>query len=220
MSQLHEFIRRNVGQVITPELAVGLSWAVDSELSRMYGEAKKVAEQESREAYLRRERAKGLQNDDYPQTEHWGDYVFAREPMQNLRDLRELHEAHFDTTERPRAPDSDLTVDYDYYYTMADAGRMVLFVIRLGKVPVGNFIERVGKSQISGELVADEEVLFVAKDHRKGLLAATFVRWCMDQLKRWGVARITVATKETNDVSVFYRRMGFLPMAHVYGKEL
>jgi GNAT superfamily N-acetyltransferase len=221
VSGLHEFIRRNVGAVLTPELALGISWQVDTILSEQYGKAHQVAQQETREAEQRRLSVDGASNADYPPPGQFQEYLFTREPMSVLRDLRNLHEEHFEVTERPRSPTANLNPDYHHYEHLGGANRMFLFVVRTKSgEAVGNFILRVGRSAIDSELVAEEQAVFLTKDHRKGMLAVAFMRWALEQLKRWGVARVLLAVKEVNDVSVIYRRLGFSPIAHIYSKEL
>ncbi|QWY83575.1 N-acyltransferase protein [Rhizobium phage RHph_X2_26] len=89
-----------------------------------------------------------------------------------------------------------------------------LWLWRVDGIPQGYLLARLGIAPMSGEYVAQEQMLFVARDFRDGgeaflALMSAFVDWAEDA----AVDRITVSTQETmrpRALGRAFERLGFV----------
>lgn len=64
------------------------------------------------------------------------------------------------------------------------------------------------------------DLLFLRKDKRNGLLGFRFIKECENHLKRIGVNKYQWHVKPGHDFGLILERLGYLKEEHVYGKIL
>lgn len=136
-----------------------------------------------------------------------------------LPELHPLHEAHWTETEKHRA---GLTLKPDYDAMAADerGGRLLQFTVRTGGRLVGHVRLYVMPSRHSDNLLACEDTLYIAPDHRGGILGLRLLRYAEDCLRRIGVREIQADSKLLNRADSLMRRMGYAPVALQFHKLL
>lgn len=146
------------------------------------------------------------------------DYRIAVESFRGIEDeLHGLHVRHWAETEKHR---HGLPLNPDYGAMCADerAGRLVQFTVRLGAELVGNLRMNLGTSRHSGTLFAREDTLYIAPEHRGGMLAVHLLRYAESALRALGVREIRADSKVINRADVLMRRMGYEHVANLFTK--
>jgi GNAT superfamily N-acetyltransferase len=133
-------------------------------------------------------------------------------------ELKPIHQQHWLETEEDRH-DVGLAIDYDYYCKIEAMGLLFMATARDAGRIVGDylfFIQQGRHSCNSREALLDS--MFLLPDYRKGTIALRMLRFCETELARMGVNRITLACKTAHDVSVLFRRCGYVHTEVVYSK--
>jgi GNAT superfamily N-acetyltransferase len=195
VNNLLEALQRNLGNVLTPELVAGLLMASE--------EVKTPIDVES-----------------IPKTKHWG-YALAVERLEDVvSEIHPIHVAHWEETEvhRHGVP---LNIDYEYMINAERAGRFMLFTVRSpdGEL-VGNCMMYLTRSTHTKKLVAEEDTIFIRKDHRKGRLGIKLIRYVEDVLRAFGVTEIRVTVKTVNRVGDLLQGLGYRHTANQLVKVL
>lgn len=185
---LHEILWRNQGQVLTPELIVGILQGAAYVPDR-YIDFSTVEPRE------------------------YKGYVFHVERYETaLPELRELHKLHWQETEKYRH-EIPLNPDYAGFIAQDKAGMLVLFTIRKDGELVGQSTMKVHVSMHSQTLVASEDSLFLRQDHRGGFMMVRFIRYMDDVLTHLQVREVRVSSKMVNSADKLMIRAGFKPFA-------
>ena len=131
---------------------------------------------------------------------------------QTYRELEPLYRQHYaEMTERlaqkeihygPYAP------RLHEYKVACDGGWLLNFVLRHEGVACGYSNIYVTNDMHNGESIAQEDTLFVLKDHRNGI-GKKLVQAVLAELKSRGVMRLTVSAKTDLRVAKLWNRMGF-----------
>lgn len=187
-ADLAQALWRNQGQVLTPEVIVGLL-AAESFVPDAYIDLNGV-ESDGRAGYVF----------------HVERYAAA------LPELAPLHKAHWLETEKHRHA-VPLNPDYDDFVGMDRAGRLLLFTIRKDGELVGQSTMRLHRSTHSQTLVSNEDSLFLRQDHRGGLMILAFIRYMDKVLTSLGVREVRVSSKLVNNADKLMIRAGFTPFA-------
>ena len=186
---IHEILWNNEGQRLTPELIVGILTGIESGKPPMPVPLWQLVPPElSSIAYAK--------------------YVFCVEPLPNcFAELAEQHQAQWSEVERVRQV---LDPDYDALLHSEQVGKRIQFTIRdeQGQL-VGNCGCYVTVSTHTKQLKGSEDTMYIAPEHRKGLLAVKFFKYCESVLLSLGVKEIGVTTKVTNDVHKLWQRQGY-----------
>jgi len=185
---LHDILWRNSGQVLTPELIVGILQGASFQPERHvdFSEIAPV---------------------DYK------GYVFHVERYASaLPELIPLHRDHWQETEKYRHS-IPLNPDYDGFIAQDRAGALVLFTIRKDGALVGQSTMKLHASMHSQTLVANEDSLFLRKDHRGGFMMVRFIRYMDAILTALGVREVRVSSKLVNGADKLMMRAGFKPFA-------
>lgn len=141
--------------------------------------------------------------------EFFDQYTIQAESFRSVLDeLKPLHELHWLETEKYRhglamAP---------LYSAMAErerAGQMVQFTVREDGHLVGHLRMFIFQSQHTSTQVAEEDALFIAKEHRGGFLAIRLMRYAEAALLSQGVREIRANSKLSNRADVLMRRLGY-----------
>jgi hypothetical protein len=188
MNHLASILWRNQGQVLTPEMILGLLQGA-SMPPPAFIPVDQFAPQEC------------------------GSYVFAVERFEPaISELHPLHEAHWAETEKHR---HGLELNYDYARMagLDRTGALLLFTIRRDGELVGHCGQVIGVSSHSKTKYADEDALFLRMDCRGGRTSIKFIRYIEDCLVQIGVKEIRVSAKMVNSADKLLMKCGFAPVA-------
>lgn len=142
-----------------------------------------------------------------------GTYTLAVEHFDLvLQELHPLHLAHWQETERYRHG-LPLNPDYAGLSELAKRGALVQFTVRHCGVLVGNLRLFIGRSMHTGLLVANEDTLYLAPEHRGGFLVIHLLRRAEAALRAIGVREIRCNSKKVNRSDVLLRRLGYEEVA-------
>jgi GNAT superfamily N-acetyltransferase len=94
------------------------------------------------------------------------------------------------------------------YIQSGDEGWLLTFLIRLEGVPVGYSNVYVTHDMHNGDLIAQEDTIFVLKEHRNGV-GKKLVKVILEELKERGVKRVLVSAMTDLRVAKLWGRMGF-----------
>lgn len=100
----------------------------------------------------------------------------------------------------------------DQYFKAGNDGWLLTFVLRYNGAIVGYSNIYVTQDMHNRDIVAQEDVLFVTKDHRNGI-GKTFTKFGLDELKKRGVKRFSVSAVTDLRVAKLWKRMGFKEIA-------
>lgn len=187
MADYSDALWRNQGQVLTPELILGILQT-----------SAPVPPEDKTVAYV---------HGRCP--EQHGNILFQIEAMRDIFDeLREHHQMQWDEVEGVR---SDLNPNYEYLLSAERSGKYVVFTARdisTGQL-VGNTACYLYNSTHTGKPAAKEDTMYVRPEARKGMMAVRFFKYCEKQLVSLGAQEITVSVKTTNEVYKLWERQGY-----------
>jgi GNAT superfamily N-acetyltransferase len=98
------------------------------------------------------------------------------------------------------------------YFEAGDGGWLLTFVLRHEGVICGYSNIWVTNDMHNGDLIAQEDVLFVTKSHRNGI-GKTFTKFGLEELKQRGIKRFSVSAVTDLRVAKLWKRMGFKEIA-------
>jgi len=131
---------------------------------------------------------------------------------QTYRELEPLYRQHYaEMTERLAQKDiryGPYAPRLHEYKVACDGGWLLNFVLRHEGVACGYSNIYVTNDMHNGESIAQEDTLFVLKDHRNGI-GKKLVQAVLAELKSRGVMRLTVSAKTDLRVAKLWNRMGF-----------
>lgn len=150
-----------------------------------------------------------------------GSYTLATERLSQITgEMVVLHRAHWDETESHRNGTQPFAPDYAGMIDFEQRGRHVLFTARAEDgTLVGNCGMYLYPSLHTRELCAQEDTLFVLKEHRRGRLGVALIKYTEDMLALLGVRELTVTVKLVNSVGPMLARMGYQHVAAEYVKQ-
>ncbi|HLE79702.1 MAG TPA: hypothetical protein VJA25_00235 [Dehalococcoidia bacterium] len=135
--------------------------------------------------------------------------VFARETLsqQLLEELAPIFLKHQEEIgEKQKAR---LEPNTEYYLRAEQLGMLRIFTARSGDSLVGYSVVMAMKSPHSGDFEAQQELLFIDKDHRKGSVGTNFIKFADKSLFDENVAAIIRASTPHRDFSDVLRRIGY-----------
>jgi L-amino acid N-acyltransferase YncA len=100
----------------------------------------------------------------------------------------------------------------DEYFKAARAGYLKSFTARLDGALCGYANVYLTSDMHNRDYIAQEDVLYVAKEHRGGL-GRRLVRYGLDELQKLGVKRLSVSAVTDARVAILWSRMGFKAVA-------
>lgn len=100
----------------------------------------------------------------------------------------------------------------EQYFRASRDGWLKTFVVRCDGNPIGYCNVYVTHDMHNGDLIAQEDTMFVDKQHRKGI-GRTLVYFGLSELKKLGVTRLSVLALTDLRVAKLWRRMGFKDVA-------
>lgn len=184
MNILRQILERNIGNVLTEELALGIMLSVSGNSDEYINIA------------------------DIP-AEEYGDAVINVEFLKDcLDEIKPVHAQHWAETESYRHGIA-LNPNYEYMCNAEAQGRFMLFTVRVAGRLVGNCMMYLSKSTHTQKWVAEEDTIFILPEYRKGRLGIRLIRYVEDVLLNMGVTEIRVTVKEVNEVGRLLQHLGY-----------
>jgi len=132
-----------------------------------------------------------------------------KETYEELEPLYRQHYAEMtDRLEKNGIPYSSYNPRLDRYISAGDRGDLLTFVLRFDGEAVGYSNVYLTNDMHNGDLIAQEDTIFVLKEHRNGV-GKKLVRVILEELKERGVKRVSVAALTDLRVAKLWKRMGF-----------
>jgi GNAT superfamily N-acetyltransferase len=96
----------------------------------------------------------------------------------------------------------------DEYLKASHAGYLIMYVARLDNKPVGHCAVYITNDMHNMDLIAQEDALYITKEHRKGI-GKNLVKFGLLDLRNRGVKRLNVSAMTDLRVAKLWERMGF-----------
>lgn len=148
------------------------------------------------------------------------DYRFSIESFeQTYPEMDAIYRQHYAEMQARLAADGVEIPPYaprlDQYRKANEAGHMILYVVRTetGEA-VGHSSIYITNDMHNGELMAQEDTIYIRPEHRNGV-GKRLVKAIMADLKARGCKRVTITPMTDLRVGKIWQRMGFKPVATV-----
>lgn len=144
-------------------------------------------------------------------------YTMTRERLRDVyAELEPLYKEHYAAMAARLAengvPVSPYKPNLVAYFRSDDDGRLLTFVLRHDGEACGYINVYVVPDNHNGDLIAQEDVLYVTPKHRGGT-GKNLVKFGLDELRKMGVKRLNVAAGTDLRVIPLWKRMGFKEVA-------
>ena len=114
-----------------------------------------------------------------------------------------------------------LNPDFDAYKELEAQGKLKIFTVRHDKELVGYFVVLVGYNiHYKDHLFAQNDVIYVHPDYRKGSTGANLISFAEKCLKEDNVSVLSINTKVHKPFDPLMERLGFNLIERVYSKYL
>jgi GNAT superfamily N-acetyltransferase len=184
-----------LGNTLTPELVAGLYMAAQ-------------------------EQSTPIDIESIPGDTHWGYSINVERIEDCLEEIKPLHAAHWEETESYRHS-IPLSVDYEYMINAERSGRFLLFTLRgPDHELVGNCMMYLTRSTHTRKWIAEEDTIFIRKDHRKGRLGIKLIRYVETVMRSLGITEIRVTVKTVNRAGDLLQALGYEHTANQLTKVL
>lgn len=145
-------------------------------------------------------------------------YLFAIENVETTYpEFEPLYRQHYAEMQTRLAeqniPIADFKPRLTQYFASARDGWFVHYTVRLDGQPVGYGNIYLTSDMHNGELIAQEDTLYILPEHRNGV-GKRLVRFALDDLRQRGVKRLNVTAVTDLRVAKLWERMGFRHAAH------
>jgi len=208
-----EFLNRNAGNRLTPEMIQGLSNSIALLMHDTWRDGYDKAMESVRQldgGGLK------LQGDG---EFHFNEYTFRvvsyGKARDKLRPLQELHAAEVDTS-RGLVP----VISDEELLARESLGQLVTFSLWIADDMVGYMTVIISKYPGLNSVIASEMHFFVHSEHRKGWLSIRFIRWIESILKAGGISEFRVGSRSIKDISPIYTRLKYQQLSTVFSKVL
>jgi ribosomal protein S18 acetylase RimI-like enzyme len=189
LAAIQQALAQNLGNKLTPELAVGILQAVlsapEDDLS--------------------------LNPENFPALE-FGEYVIC---LERLRDCAHeavcLHQLFW----MESGEDGEFNPDYDRLLKLERMGAYAYFTARHNGNLVGQLGAYIQACPHTGRMIATDNVLYVLPEHRVGI-GGKLSKYTIQQLTEMGIAELECHTAPDNRVQSAVKRMGFKHTANRY----
>jgi len=98
------------------------------------------------------------------------------------------------------------------YGRACENGSLLTFVLRLNNVACGYVNVYVTNDMHNNDLIAQEDTVFVLKEHRNGV-GKMLIKFGIEELRKRGVKRLNVSAMTDLRVAKLWKRMGFKEVA-------
>ena len=134
----------------------------------------------------------------------------------NYAELEPNYRKHYAEMQARLAKDGVTVGDYnprlDQYFAAFSGGWLLNYVVRLDGAPVGHSNVYLTNDMHSGELIAQEDTIYILPEHRNGI-GKTLVKHILADLKARGVKRAIISPVTDLRVGKIWKRMGFREVA-------
>jgi len=107
---------------------------------------------------------------------------------------------------------SECNPDLKTYLKYGDEGWLLSYTLRLDDIFIGYANVYITEDMHNGDLIAQEDALFVYKNYRNGV-GKQFVKYILNDLNSRGIKRLIVSAMTDLRVEKVWRRMGFTDLA-------
>ena len=132
--------------------------------------------------------------------------------------MHQLYQAHYKEMQARLARDGvdipPFNPRLEQYFEAADGGWFLHYTVRKDGEPVGYSNIYLTNDMHNGDLIAQEDTIYIKPDHRNGL-GRKLVKHILADLKERGVKRVNITPVTDLRVSKIWQRMGFKPVAEV-----
>lgn len=144
-------------------------------------------------------------------------YTVRQEPFADTyAEIEPLYRAHYaEMTERLEGLGqkvSPYNPRLNEYRDAAAKGYLLTFILRHDGAPVGYMNVYLTSDMHNGDLIAQEDTVYVLKGHRNGV-GKQFVKYGLARLRERGVKRLQVSALTDLRVAKMWKRMGFREVA-------
>ena len=115
----------------------------------------------------------------------------------------------------------ELNPDYNAYLECEQNENLKIFTAREGEELVGYFAVIVTRSlHYCDHKFATNDVIFMHKDHRKGMASIKLIKFAIECLREDGVSLLMMNTKVHKPYDIVLKRLKFEHIENVYSKRL
>jgi GNAT superfamily N-acetyltransferase len=136
---------------------------------------------------------------------------------ESYAELEPLYRMHYgemtDRLETEGIECSPYNLRLDEYFRASDGGWLLTFILRCEDQAVGYSNVYVTNDMHNQDLIAQEDTVFVLKEHRNGI-GRKLIQAVHEELKQRGVKRLNITTATDLRVSKLLLRMGYKHTAH------
>lgn len=116
--------------------------------------------------------------------------------------------------ENDGVPIADYNPQLEQYFTAMDNGSLLTFIVLDNGTVVGYSNIWLTNDMHNGELIAQEDTIFMEKDHRNGS-GRKLAKFILAELERRKVKRVHISPVTDLRVGKIWERMGFKPLAQI-----
>lgn len=136
------------------------------------------------------------------------------------QEAQELIQEHWEEIARNKEK-IKLDPNWEAYEVLEEAGVFRIFTARADGKLVGYFAVLVMKHlHYKGDTFADNDVLFLKKEYRKGLTGVKLIKFAEACLRNDGVAVLNINTKAHKPFDLILSRLGYEQADRIYSKYL
>lgn len=144
-------------------------------------------------------------------------YTFAIENgSENLPELFPLYATHYREMQERLAGEGvqigDFAPRVDEYIRQWESGSLINYTVRLDGKPVGYSNVYVTQDMHNGETIAQEDTIYVLKEHRNGI-GRKLAQFVIADLAQRGVKRLHITAVTDVRATKLWERMGFKNVA-------
>lgn len=126
--------------------------------------------------------------------------------------MRQHYEEMADRLRKDNIPVSPYNLRVDEYSKSCAEGWLICNILRFDGKAVGYSNIYLTQDMHNQDLIAEEDTLYVVKEHRNGI-GRKFVQFMLQDLKSRGVKSATVSARTDLRVAQLWKRMGFKEVA-------
>ncbi len=134
----------------------------------------------------------------------------------NYQELEPNYRRHYAEMQARLANDGITIGEYaprlDEYFRAVEGGWLLNYVVRVDGLPVGHSNVYLTSDMHNGELIAQEDTIYIVPEHRNGIGKA-LVKHILADLKARGVKRVMISPVTDLRVGKIWKRMGFREVA-------
>ena len=131
---------------------------------------------------------------------------------QNYSELEPLYRRHYAEMQQRLKADDIPIGDYNpalkSYFEAFAGGWLLNYVVRLNGLPVGYSNVYLTNDMHNGDLIAQEDTIYILPDHRNGI-GRRLVKHILKDLESRGVLRVQITPVTDLRVAKIWKRMGF-----------